>query len=242
LPIGTYATDALKLVRRLVAETQAIADNWQINSFAPTQESVRLELTSGQVVSGNIAFLQAEGPFIGRISFKSDFATEKIRAAIDLLCLAALGHSYEGAVVVTHNTEGKKDQMTPRFVSWREPLSVAHALERLETIVQLVTMAAQAPAVQFGQTANLMALSKPDTDNALKQFLSFVYSDKYTTSMESLLFGALPQFDSVFTTKSPITAFWRARSAAFIDPAHQKTGAKRTSPHGAAKIESYFAS
>jgi hypothetical protein len=60
--------------------------------------------------------------------------------------------------------------------------------------------------------------------------------------MESLLFGALPQFDSVFTTKSPITAFWRARSAAFIDPAHQKTGAKRTSPHGAAKIESYFAS
>jgi len=242
LPIGTYAADALKLVRRLVAETQVIATNWQIDSFTSTQESVRLELSNGQVVAGSIAFLKAEGPYIGRVSFKSDFATEKVRAAIDLLCLAALGHSYEGAVVITHNTEGKKNQMTPRFVSWREPLSVAQAMHRLETIVQLVTMAAQAPAVQFGQTAGLMALSKPDTDNALTQFLSFVYSDKYTTSMESLLFGALPQFDNVFTAKSPITAFWRARSAAFIDPEHQRTGAKRTSPHGATKIESYFAS
>lgn len=242
LPVGTYATDALQLVQRLVAETQVIARNWEIPSFVPTHESVRIELPNAQVVTGSIPVLRTKESFIARVSFKSDFATEKIRAALDLLCLAAIGHSLEGAVVITHNTDGKNNQMTPRFVAWRNPLSPDEAVQRLAAIAQLVNMAAQAPAVRFGRAVDFMALVEPDTEKGLKEFLSFVYSDSYATSMESLLFGALPQFDNVFFAKSPISAFWLARNAAFLDPAHQKTGAKRTSPLGGTKIESYFAS
>lgn len=240
LPVGTYAADALQLVQRLVAETQEIARNWEIQSFAPTHESVRIELSHSQVITGSIPILRTNGPFIARVSFKSDFAAEKVRVALDLLCLTAMGHVYEGAVVVTYNTD--KDQMTPRFVAWRTALSPNEAIKRLEAIARLVNMAAQAPAVQFGKAADYMALEEPDKTKALKEFVSYVYSDKYATSLESLLFGALPQFDNVFSPKSPITAFWRARHTALLDPAHQRSGTKRTSPLGGTKIESYFAS
>jgi exodeoxyribonuclease V gamma subunit len=240
LPVGAYAAEVLADITALVTEAVDFAHDWNITSLLPTQIPIRADLSVDVALAGTIPVVVTQNNHIARISFTKNFNIEKVHAALDLLCLAASGHIYEGAVVIMH--DAPKNRMMPRFVAWAEPLTPDIALRKLASIAELVHSATQVPAVRFGKTADAMSDTIPNENKARDQFLSYLYSDQYPSSVESLLFGSTPQFTDVFSNTSPITKFWVNRARAFTDPQHQKTGAKRKSPVNKKSVESYLTS
>ena len=137
------------------------------------------------------------------------------RLAIRLLIARAAGIPIKTGYVLARHEKWSNDPshiVRERSVVLDAAITQDDAIKRLGRLCDMARIALVSPCASFGKTASV------DVDKMAYEFDVFVSSDEYHETEEFIIFGDNPQFEDVFHSKSPVTAFWKAHQGLFELP------------------------
>lgn len=192
IPPGVYGAQIRRTLMNRLASLQSLAGDWGVDASEPTTWSVDVS-AEGVRLRGDLALYGADEGRVADINFGSPGAGDiTVACAINLLLLRAAG--FEGEMVSLAGHETDRDKFAARHVELARSVGAAQARKRVVDLLALYRRAMGVPYPLFGGAAMLL----DDHEAAEFEFSVSLGGDSYVTSLECLVYGALPVFDEVY--------------------------------------------
>jgi exonuclease V gamma subunit len=220
LPFGGFGTAAREEIATLARAIAAKAAALGMPLAEGRSREVRLAVGRFQIVGQLERVYEAEGRILLVRTESLDgkrFRRPRLSAGLFLLAAIADGLAVREAHVVSRHEDwalGNEAAVTQaRSIAADPPIEAAEARRRLETLCELLEVAAAAPCGSFGDAAAKAvvtpgSVATPGSDDARKAFAAFVNDPRdYGRSLERVAYGPHPAYERVFFPGSPELLF-----------------------------------
>jgi hypothetical protein len=221
IPPSPFGDEAFTELHELVDAMQSNLAANSIDFVALKSVDVEIDITDEVKLIGKIPLctsgdqMTAVAVYFRAGSKEYEYIPALRRLAIRLLIARAAGIPIKNGYVLARHEDWPNDPshiVRERSVVLDAAITQDDAIKRLGHLCDMARIALVSPCASFGKTASV------DVDKMANEFDAFVSGDGYHKSEEFIIFGDNPEFEDVFHSKSPVTAFWKAHQGLFELP------------------------